>query len=136
VVLSFTRRSFNYFVSEAAFNYILDAVHLVADHGWSMLPLYRFDPGTGLWRHRHAPTPDSVLGLRDALAVVGVARLATAPETVPSAQLEAARRIVAAVEADPPAGAFLDEALSEELERIRWFPLPGEGLVQRRELTT
>ncbi len=24
------------------------------DHGWKLLPLYRFDPATGLWRHRRA----------------------------------------------------------------------------------
>ena len=26
--------------------------HLVATHGWALLPEYRFDPYTGLWRHR------------------------------------------------------------------------------------
>src|SRR5690242_8562324 len=44
------RVSFNYFISDAVFRYILDAVHFVATHGWSLLPEYRFDPYTGLWK--------------------------------------------------------------------------------------
>ena len=52
--LAFTRLSFNYFISETVFEYILDAVHLIADEGWKLLPLYRFDPDSGLWRHADA----------------------------------------------------------------------------------
>ena len=46
--LAFTRITFNYFISETVFHYIVDAVHLLADDGWKLLPLYRFDPATGL----------------------------------------------------------------------------------------
>ena len=45
------RVNFNYFITEAVFDYILDAVDLVARDGWRLLPHYRFDPATGLWRH-------------------------------------------------------------------------------------
>ena len=30
--------------ARTVFAYILDAVHLLAEHGWKLLPLYRFDP--------------------------------------------------------------------------------------------
>src|SRR5438477_905878 len=46
------RVSFNYFISDAVFDYLVEAVHLVATHGWTLLPEYRFDPYRGLWRHR------------------------------------------------------------------------------------
>ena len=46
------RVNFNYFISEAVFAYLLEAVELVARDGWRLLPLYRFDPLTGLWNHR------------------------------------------------------------------------------------
>ena len=36
-------------------DYIVDAVALVADDGWALLPDYRFDPATGMWRHRAGP---------------------------------------------------------------------------------
>ena len=29
------------------FQFLLDAIHLVAEHGWKLLPDYRFDPATG-----------------------------------------------------------------------------------------
>jgi hypothetical protein len=47
-------------------------------------------------------------------------------------QLEAARRIIAAVAVRPPPGPARRPAWSEEFERIRWFPLPGEGLDRLR----
>ena len=94
--LAFTRLSFNYFISETVFDYIVDAVHLLADEGWKLLPLYRFDPDTGLWQHR-AAAPDRPPSLRDLTAALDAApaRLATAPESVLAGQLEAAREIIA-----------------------------------------
>jgi hypothetical protein len=128
--LAFTRLSFNYYISEAEFHYVLDAVHLVADEGWKLLPLYRFDPDTGMWRHRRHPDEPSA-GLRDVLGPAP-ARFPTAPEGVLAHQLAAARRIIADVEAFPPADALLDPPLTEDFERIRWFTLPSEGLAHVR----
>jgi len=50
--LGFVRLSFSYFISDEVFEYILEAVHLLADHAWKLLPLYRFDACSGLWHHR------------------------------------------------------------------------------------
>jgi len=61
------------------------------------------------------------------------ARFAHAPESALAGQLDAARRIIRAAEADPPA-VLADEPLSPELERIRWFPLPGEALARLRRV--
>ncbi|MDP5052433.1 MAG: aminotransferase class V-fold PLP-dependent enzyme [Congregibacter sp.] len=46
------RLSFNYFISDAEFEYLLAALELVAEHGWKLLPCYRMDPKNGLWQHR------------------------------------------------------------------------------------
>src|SRR3954470_503513 len=46
------RVNFNYFISEAVFDYVVDAVRLGARHGWRLLGDYRFDVARGLWRHR------------------------------------------------------------------------------------
>jgi selenocysteine lyase/cysteine desulfurase len=129
--LAFTRLTFNYFISEAVFDYIVDAVHLLAREGWKLLALYRFDPDTGMWRHRAAmPGPPASIGELTGALDGSPPQFATAPESVLAGQLEAAREIIAAVESEPPAGPLLDPALSEDFERIRWFPLPGEGLEQ------
>jgi hypothetical protein len=46
------RDATDYFISPTVFEYIVEAVHLVATYGWALLPEYRFDPYSGLWRHR------------------------------------------------------------------------------------
>jgi selenocysteine lyase/cysteine desulfurase len=129
-MLGFTRLSFNYFMSETAFAYILDAVHLLADHGWKLLPLYRFDPVSGLWRHCAAGAekrPDLA-----AMLTTTSAAPPTAPESALAGQLDAARRIIAAVETHPPSNPISSGVLGEQFERIRWFPLPGEALSHLR----
>lgn len=129
-LLAFTRVTFNYFISEPVFAYILDAIHLIADDGWKLLPLYRFDSATGLWRHR-APTSDSPPSLRDVVTVTPLPPV-TAPESVLAGQLAAARQIIADVECHPPTGPLSDSVASPEFECIRWFPLSGEALRQLR----
>jgi selenocysteine lyase/cysteine desulfurase len=131
--LAFTRISFNYFISETVFDYIVEAVHLLAREGWKLLPLYRFDPVTGLWHHRSG-APEELPRLRDVLAG-GRGRMQSAPESVLPGQLQAARRIIAGVQERPPGGPLDDPEVSEEFERIRWFPLPTEGL-QRLQAQT
>jgi hypothetical protein len=128
--LAFTRLSFNYYVSDAEFQYVLDAVHLLADEGWKLLPLYRFDPDTGRWRHRGHPD-EPPAGVRDVLGPAP-ARFPSAPEGVLANQLTAARRIIRDVEASPPVDALLDPPLTDDFERIRWFTLPSEGLAHLR----
>jgi hypothetical protein len=110
--LGFARVSFPYFMSDAVFGYILDAVHLIADEGWKLLPAYRFEPSTGVWRHADEPGAPA-------------ATTATAPESVLARQLDEARAIL---RAGPGCAAPLDPPLPAEVERIRWFPLPGESL--------
>jgi selenocysteine lyase/cysteine desulfurase len=120
VKLGFTRIGFNYFISEAVFQYIVAAIHLLAEHAWKLLPLYRFDPATGLWRHRDArPMPT--------LADAPVPRVVDEHEHVLAEQLEAARQIALAVEARPPCAAPPETRLTPEFEQIRWFPLPHEA---------
>jgi hypothetical protein len=126
--LAFTRLSFDYTTSEAAFAYVLEAVDLLAREGWKLLPLYRFDPDTGLWRHRDA-RPEPPLALQDALIPAPAA--VTAPESALRDQLAAARRVIRAVEAAPP-DCPADPWVGEAFERLRWFPLPGEALARLR----
>ena len=59
-----TRINFNYFISGTVAGYLIDAVDLTATRGYRLLPDYRFDPHTGLWRHRGGP-PRPPLRLRD-----------------------------------------------------------------------
>jgi selenocysteine lyase/cysteine desulfurase/CRP-like cAMP-binding protein len=136
--LAFVRVGFNYFISETVFAYLVDAVHFVADHGWKLLPLYRFDPFTGLWHHlRRRPQPEltlHALSYDSGTLEVRAERACEGEDALPR-YLEEARRIVAALEADPPDAAPEDVAVSEEFEAVRWFPLPSEALRALRERT-
>lgn len=134
-LLSFTRVSFNYYISDRVFDYVVEAVHLLADEGWKLLPIYDFDPVTGTWRHHLAGDPDPTGGLRAAITAPR-SRLETAPESALADQLEAARRIIAATGAaagHTPPDSGGQAALSEAFERVRWFPLPAEGVPTLRD---
>jgi selenocysteine lyase/cysteine desulfurase len=126
------RVNFNYFISEAVFNYILDAVHLVADSGWKLLPYYQFSVDTGLWRHRDRRL-HAELGLDDVSFDSGQlqyeGRSMTEPEDSFPGYLEQARRIIEAAEVEFGAE-DTSFNLSEELERLRWFPLPTAPLIE------
>jgi len=113
------RLSFNYFISDAVAEYLIEAVDLIARYGYRLLPDYRFDLGDGIWRHR-AGAVVAGLGLRD-LWAAELPKHPVADEDSLPGQLAEARRLFA----DRPAQ--LDETppdLPAEVERIRWFPLP------------
>jgi hypothetical protein len=48
------RVNFNYFIDVAVVDYVVDAVHLIANEGVKLLAPYKFDPFTRLWHHRDA----------------------------------------------------------------------------------
>jgi selenocysteine lyase/cysteine desulfurase len=122
-----TRVSFNYFVSEAVFDFILAAVEFVATDGWRLLPTYAFEPTTGMWRHR-AGTADPPLSLDDVSfdggAIHWPSHRRTEPESRLPGYLEEARAI-AATEPGPDA-APEHLVLDDDFETLRWFPLPDE----------
>ncbi|HHO50111.1 MAG TPA: aminotransferase class V-fold PLP-dependent enzyme [Deltaproteobacteria bacterium] len=123
------RVNFNYFISETVFNYILDAVDLLATHGWKLLPLYRFCPRSGLWRHRHFQ-PGSVMRLADISYRAGKmehrSRHVTEPEWALETYLEEARGVIAEAEDDARAATVDDPPLNSDFEHLRWFWMPAE----------
>jgi selenocysteine lyase/cysteine desulfurase len=123
------RVNFNYFISEAVFEYLLEAVHLVADQAWKLLGDYRFDPATALWRHRRGPV-EPPLRL-DRLRYDDQGRLradgahhATAEDSDLAGYLDQARRLLAARAPDGDGDGELLPGLSADFEALRWFVLP------------
>ncbi len=105
------RVNFNYFLSDAVFDFILKAVHLVANEGWKLLPHYGFDERTALWHHKKG-RPDPAMRLSNISYRSGKmqhrSRHATEPEWVLETYLDDARRIFDEAERDaaqPAAGA-------------------------------
>ncbi len=123
------RVNFNYFISEKVFDFLLRAVHVVADEGWKLLPQYRFDPATGDWRHRRGH-PEPPMGLDDITYQSGKmeyrSRRACEPEFALEGYLEEAKRIIAEAGAEDGGEPVRTAATSAEFEQLRWFPVPEE----------
>jgi selenocysteine lyase/cysteine desulfurase len=123
------RINLNYFVSEQVFQYILDAVDLVATDGWRLLPAYAFEPATGLWRHREG-TADPPMSLHDVHytddGMTWDRRRRQEPESRLPEYIAEAKRIFA--EAAQQDGVRPEPvAVSDDFEHLRWFPLPDDG---------
>jgi selenocysteine lyase/cysteine desulfurase len=124
------RVNFNYFISEAVFSFLVRAVALVARDGWRLLPWYRFEPATGMWRHSAGP-PEPPLSLHDIeYAASGLrypAHRHREPESRLTGYVEEAERILAdPVTALGPAPAPEALEVGTDFESLRWFWLPDE----------
>jgi selenocysteine lyase/cysteine desulfurase len=121
------RVSFNYFISETVFSYIVEAVRLVARDGWRLLGDYRFEPATGMWKHRLGPAEPplrlSQVTYDDQGRLQYPKHHDRAPESELSRYLEEARATFAA--AVPASGEHVDDLVSADFEHLRWFDLPS-----------
>ncbi len=122
------RVNFNYFISEAVFEFLLEAVDLVARDGWRLLPDYGFDPATGLWHHR-AGRPEPPASLRDISYAGGMtwpSHRHHEPEARLASYLDEARQRMARPPG-PVATPSVDPAsVGPDFETLRWFWLPEE----------
>ncbi len=119
------RINFNYFISEEEFSYLVDAVHLMANEGWRLLPDYEFDVATSVWRHRSG-TPEPPMTLETVeFGPQGLSfdsHLHRADDSHYEEYLAEARRIFSECAARPSTTPRLTPAA----ESLRWFPLPDE----------
>ncbi|MGA1640025.1 MAG: aminotransferase class V-fold PLP-dependent enzyme [Steroidobacteraceae bacterium] len=61
------RVGFHFSMDDLDAGYVIDAVRFIAREGHRFLPLYRFDPLDGSWRHEASTAPDVALSLAAAL---------------------------------------------------------------------
>ncbi len=124
------RVNFNYFISEAVFEFILRGVELVAEAGWRLLPDYEFVPTVGSWKNRRGQ-PEPPLSLRDVTYESGQleyrSRHVREPARVLDGYLEEARRILHRDVSEMALPCGKDAPRSDDFESLRWFPLPGEA---------
>ena len=121
------RINFNYFISDAVFEYIVAAVRLIARDGWRLLGEYRFDVARGLWRHRagavEPPLRLAQISYGADGAMVYPHHEDRAPESELKVHLDEGAAILAAAVPVP-----LDVApggVSADFEELRWFELPA-----------
>jgi selenocysteine lyase/cysteine desulfurase len=121
------RVNFNYFISPAVFDYLLEAVALVAREGWRLLPDYRFDPTSGMWRHHLGPAEPPMRLTDVSYDAGGEMRYphhpARAGEDQLAGYLDQARSLF-----DDASGVDLSEHAAEvspDFDHLRWFDLPA-----------
>jgi selenocysteine lyase/cysteine desulfurase len=126
------RVNFNYFISETVFRYIVQAVELVADFGWKLVPQYRFSLESGLWRHENGPV-EPPLRLTD-VGYDAEGRMTfprhddTAPESVLADYLDEARALFASLPDADTIPQATDADLGDDIDRLRWFDLPAASV--------
>lgn len=124
-----SRVNLNYFISAATADFIASAVELIAADGYRLLPCYRFDPHTGLWRHAGG-SPRPQITLRDVHygpdgELDYPRQHDRAGEDVFPDYLQQAHALLTALPErvdDGPTG------LPPSFEALRWFPLPPKCL--------
>ncbi len=125
------RVNFAYFLSDRVFRYIVEAVAMVAEHGHRLTPLYRFDPLTGLWRHKDGPVEPPLRLSQLSYDAEGVLtyprREDTAGEEDLDSYLDFARGLL---ESLPDLDSEnVATSLGPDFEHLRWFDLPRESVL-------
>ncbi|MEZ4460872.1 MAG: aminotransferase class V-fold PLP-dependent enzyme [bacterium] len=132
------RVNFNYFISEEVFEFIVEALAMVAEHGWKLIPDYVFDAATGTWKHRRG-RPDPPLSLKSVTYRTGKmeyrARHMTEPEWAMDDYLAEARRIFDIASSKVDGVTYAPPKVSADFESLRWFPLPHEIVSELRGIT-
>jgi selenocysteine lyase/cysteine desulfurase len=121
------RINFNYFIDERVFEYVVCAVQLIAEHGDKLLPDYRFDYLTGIWRHERGAV-EPPLKLAD-IRYEGGKMLAPRHDERASVDelpryLDEARALFAARSCAPDSSVGSFSGMPAEMESLRWFLLP------------
>ena len=135
------RVNFNYFLSEAVFDYIVQAVALTARFGERLLPHYRFDPATGLWQHAGQPSVPLVRLRQLADHAQDPQRHALADprrahDEALSHYIDKAITLLSALPPRIPAPtadsmSILLESLGPDASDLRWFDLIPENVTPR-----
>jgi len=112
------RISFGYYDSEATFNYVVQAVLLLAREGWRALVDYTCDPCTGKWTNIRGTAPAPTIDLLNQPSAAP-----TLPESVYGDQLAMAAQVLGGCAGR--CAQVVPEMPSDGL-RNKWFWMPSE----------
>ncbi|MGB5757244.1 MAG: aminotransferase class V-fold PLP-dependent enzyme [Acidimicrobiales bacterium] len=123
------RVNFNYFIDDETADYIIGAVELVARHGLSVLPYYRFEPSTGLWTHRDGAVqpPFSLDNVRYVDGVMVHETPHDAPTSAPPlpGYLASTGQWLEQLARERPLPIGPPDP-GDDFEALRWFPYPAD----------
>jgi hypothetical protein len=110
----------------------VQSVAWVADHGWRLLPQYRFDAARGLWKHRDGPIEPPLrlnqLSYDDSGQLRFPRHDDRASEGAYADAFAAADMLLHATPANGAVEGDIAAELGTDFEHLRWFELPVECL--------
>ncbi|WP_108818779.1 aminotransferase class V-fold PLP-dependent enzyme [Pseudovibrio sp. Alg231-02] len=119
------RLNFNYFIDEETFEYLVRAIELVAEHGWKLLPFYRFDQNGAVWRYQNHKTE-----LAASLETLDFNAL---PEATVKSERPSLAETMKAAEAELLRNHCTEERYNviqpQKVEDLRWFVRPQDVAV-------
>jgi len=112
------RVNFNYFIDEATFDYLTQAISVIAQHGWRMLSQYQFNQQKGTWECKGEKAVNT-LSLDDLLHGTDETTSSVSTDALHH-YLEEGTNILLATEAEQIAEPL---RLCPDAEKLRWFAL-------------
>ena len=119
------RVGLHWVMDDAEAQYVIDAVHFLANDGHQFLALYDFDLETGTWKHKYASPDLPEFSLHEALSNVGgePARLSLAlRQQLYDHYMTEANRLAGRLRNEP---ATRCTSLEGELEELQFFTMPA-----------
>jgi selenocysteine lyase/cysteine desulfurase len=122
------RVNFNYFIDELTFDYIVDAVTMIASHGAALLDEYDFEPDSGLWHHRRGTRAPS-MSLDEISYSSGEMRFENRRRNEP---IDLARHLATAHDVfhaarDRVSSTDSIPETNDDFESLRWFPYAADA---------
>jgi len=134
------RVNFNYFVSNAVVDHIIESVLFIAMHGYLFLTDYHFNPDSGLWRHKNGPVEPpmrlSAISYNSDGDMCYPIKHDRAPESALKDYISQALQLASGKNSKIPS---LDHPVvsllfGEKFESMRWFELPQESIATTLQL--
>ncbi len=120
------RVGLHWVMDDAEAQYVIDAVHFLANEGHQFLSLYDFDLATGTWKHKYAALELPEFSLHAALGNIGgePARLSLAlRQQLYDHYMTEAKRLATRLRNEPAARCT---SLEGELEELQFFTMPAD----------
>lgn len=121
------RVNFNYFIDDDTFDYLVDAVTMIASHGSVLLGEYDFEPDSGLWHHRRGTRGPS-MSLDEITYDNATMQFENRRRSEP---VDLARHLDSAhvlfhTARDHPAARETTPQTNADFETLRWFPYDAD----------
>ncbi len=121
------RLNFNYFIDEETFSYLVQAIELIAEHGWRLLPFYCFDRTSGTWQYQSQKMPlnSNLFDVQFSPSCSKTSRCETSKKATVSLEkyLTAAKHELTRTDRSDQR---YELTLPASAEAVRWFVLPQE----------